>query len=295
MCLLFRAGKESDLVLRVNMNTKRIGTILIALMLAFTGCTNNESNVSEENNITDTSIAVSEDELPGNIITEAIVTENITTEEDELNESDLFRWDNMNLNIESSKRKLVISDTDSFEEDFISQYVDYIPDGREILSISEYSITEYSVEANTIYVIKAPREDGELVTCIYVDNKVAVACDSYILEMTNYPVEGDTDYRFTTVEYEDYTVVSYEDSIDSFTDAGTRYYDADGHLIVWEYYCASGSRQIYILWQEDGIHTIIDTGGAAFTNDEEDPEVSNGIYTVIYTFSEPVSFEELGF
>ena len=277
------------------MNTKRIGTILIALMLAFTGCTNSENNVSEENNITDTSIAVSEDELPGDIITEAIVSENITTEEDELNESDLFRWDNMNLNIESSKRKLVISDTDSFEEDFISQYVDYIPDGREILSISEYSITEYSIEANTIYVIKAPREEGELVTCIYVDNKVAVACDSYILEMTNYPVEGDTDYQFTTVEYEDYTVVSYEDSIDSFTDAGTRYYDADGHLIVWEYYCASGSRQMYILWQEDGIYTIIDTGGAASTNDEEDPEVSNGIYTVIYTFSEPVSFEELGF
>ena len=104
MCLLFRAGKESDLVLRVNMNTKRIGTILIALMLAFTGCTNSENNVSEENNITDTSIAVSEDELPGDIITEAIVSENITTEEDELNESDLFRWDNMNLNIESSKR-----------------------------------------------------------------------------------------------------------------------------------------------------------------------------------------------
>lgn len=273
------------------MKLKRIGTILIALLIAFTGCAKNEANVSETENTTDVNITVIEDELP-----EEVVTEDTDVEDDELNESDIFRWDNLELDNASSMRKLVTTDADSFEEDFISQYVEDIPDGCEIISVSGYSVMEYFVgDNNTIYVIKEPRDDGEMVTCIYVDDNEATQYEGLDLELTNFPVEGDADYQFATVVNEDYTVVTYEDIVDSFTDEGTRYYDADGHLIVWDYYCTSGCRQIYILWQGDEIYRIIATGGMASTGDEENPEISLGIYTVIYTFTDPVSFEELEF
>ncbi len=273
------------------MKFKRIGTILIAFIIAFTGCANNEANVSETENTTDVTTTVTEDELP-----EETVTEETAAEDDELTESDVYRWDNLELDNARSMRKLVTTDDDSFEEDFLSQYVEDIPEGHEIISISGYSVIEYSIgDNNTIYVIREPGDDGEMVTCIYVDDNEAASFDGLDLELTNFPVEGDADYQFATAENEDYTVVTYEDIVDSFTDEGTRYYDADGHLLVWDYYCTSGSRQIYILWQGDEISRIIATGGMAGTVDEENPEISMGIYTVIYTFNESVAFEELEF
>ena len=73
------------------------------------------------------------------------------------------------------------------------------------------------------------------------------------------------------------------------------YYDSMDHLTVWDYYRTSGCRQMYFVWDGDGIAMIIDTGGQAAGTLEDDEDILVGIYTIVYTFEEPVAFEDLSF
>lgn len=271
---------------------KKILAIVAVCMLALVGC--NSTNDFGENIKPESS----EEEATGlqnDVINEAV--NDVINEESSMELSDIgvLRWEHIGGTY--TQRKLLTNDEDTFVEDFILQYVDELPEAKLITNISRYYAVEYPLnEKESIFVFREDVEGGTIVICVYYDKSQSKPYTDSNLNLADYPSEEDEDYTFTTEEFSDLKIVSYVYSGEiNHTDVGNMYYDSTGHLMVWDHYLASGCRQMYFVWDGDGIAMIIDTGGQAADILADDEDISIGMYTVIYVFEEPVAFEDISF
>lgn len=211
----------------------------------------------------------------------------------DLPESNVIVRDSLELDKKHTKVQFITDEDYTFEDEFILQYTDEIPKYKETINISDYYVKEYDL-GNDSYVYIIREEDGSRVidTCIYYTMSDFEPYDKDTLYFMG-RVPSEEDYEYTTVEQGDVTIVKYTDTLEYTTDCGTKYYDSDGHLIVWEHYLTSGSRKMFYIWEGDKVAMILDTGGQAWSSDEEGALI--GIYTMIYKFNEPVPFEEIVF
>lgn len=275
---------------------KKILAIVAVCMLALVGC--NSTNDFGENIKPESS----EEEATGlqnDVINEAVneVINEVINEESsmELSDTGVLRWEHIGGTY--TQRKLVKNNEDTFVEDFILQYVDELPEEKLITNISRYYAVEYPLnEKESIFVFREDVEGGTIVICVYYDKSQSKPYTDSDLTLTDYPSEEDEDYTFTTEEFPDLKIVSYVYSGEiNHTDVGNMYYDSTGHLMVWDHYLTSGCRQMYFVWDGDGIAMIIDTGGQAADILADDEDISIGMHTVIYVFEEPVAFEDISF
>jgi len=256
--------------------------------------TSEETNIETEANDNDeneTEAENAEVEETSELLEEDIDEEN----SEDLSDASVLRWEY--LGGSDTQRKLVTSNDDTFAEDFILQYTDEIPEAKLIANMSRYYAVEYPLNENeSVFVFFEDVEGGTSTLCVYYDKSQSEPYTDSELNLANYPDIKDENYTFTTEEFSDLSIVSYVYTGElNYSDEGNMYYDSMDHLTVWDYYRTSGCRQMYFVWDGDGIAMIIDTGGQAAGTLEDDEDILVGIYTIVYTFEEPVAFEDFSF
>lgn len=270
----------------------KIMILLVGLtfLSILTACgSNTQNNISEENN------EVKYDDNTVNV--KQSQTDEVDSAVEEEEQPNTTLWSSMNLDISYTKRKCIVAENDTFESDFVSQYVDYIPIPQVLVDISGQTMKEYRLDdTRIVYVFENNSEEEKTVTCVYYDQKDSLPFEKTQLDLIGYfPQKDDSDYKFTTEDNADATIVTYTNITGELTDNGTKYYDSSGRLVLWNHYVTSGCRQMFIVWKDDKVSLVVDTGGMAYGTDSEDADVSIGIGTSIYHFENPISFENLIF
>lgn len=280
---------------------------LIALFVCFclgmTGCdaskevanTNQVQTEVEAEHKENEDVAVSDMDETTDETSEDDVTKDTTTVDDvlDLTESNVIVRDSLELDKKHTKVQIITDEDYTFEDDFILEYTDAIPEYKEVINISNYYVKEYDLgDDKFVYIIREDDEDRVIDTCIYFTMSDFEPFDEDTLCFYEC-VPNEDNYEYTTVDQGDAKIVEYVDTLEYTTDCGTQYFDSDGHLIIWEYYLTSGSRKMLYIWDDDNVSMIIDTGGQAWSSDDEGALI--GIYTLIYKFNEPVPFEEIVF
>lgn len=251
---------------------------------------NEEVSVSEVEETTDEIIDEASEEDGAKDTTDEVVD---TAADDVLDfsESNVIVRDSLELDKNHTKVKFITDEDYTFEDEFILQYTEEIPEYKELINISDYYVKEYDLgNEGYVCVIREKQESHVADTCIYYAMSDFESYDKDSFDFLGY-VPNEDDYEYTIEEQGDITIEKYADTLDAFSDWGTKYYDSDGHLLVWDHYLTSGCRQMFFIWDGDKVAMTIDTGGQAW--DSDDDGTLTGIYTMIYKFNEPVSFEEI--
>lgn len=266
--------------------------IFVCFCLGMTGCdaskevanTNQVQTEVEAEHNENEDVAVSDMVETTNETSEDDVAKDTTTVDDvlDLTEYNVIVRDSLELDKKHTKVQIITDEDYTFEDDFILEYTDAIPEYKEVINISNYYVKEYDLgDDKFVYIIREDDEDRVIDICIYFTMSDFEPFDEDTLCFYGC-VPNEDDYEYTTVDQGDAKIVKYVDTLEYTTDCGTQYFDSDGHLIIWEYYLTSGSRKMLYIWDDDNVSMIIDTGGQAWSSDDEGALV--GIYTLIYKF-----------
>lgn len=161
---------------------------LIALFVCFclgmTGCdaskevakTNQVQTEVEAEHNENEDVAVSDMDETTDETSEDDVAKDTTTVDDvlDLTESNVIVRDSLELDKKHTKVQIITDEDYTFEDDFILEYTDAIPEYKEVINISNYYVKEYDLgDDKFVYII---REDDEgaligIYTLIYKFNE----------------------------------------------------------------------------------------------------------------------------